>query len=317
MVVFGAVVDVDAVEVVVGAVVVVVVVVFGVVDVVVVDPVEPVPVLPPPPPPPVVVVVVPVVAVPEAKVVPDPVPEPVPDPVPEPVPEPVPVPVPEPVPDPTPVPVPVPDPVPAVVVVVVVGFVVVVEAVVVVVGGVVVVVVGVVVVVVGFVVVVEAVVVEVVVDVVVVGVVVVGTTTGGGGKLAMALTWDAGPRSVTSNVFALIDRFFENVAADQRLFDAGIETFTVMLGVVSRIGLGSTVTVAPVIPPIFITLFAIACASATVAPGTMAARAASYDALSARCLIICNLANSIPPRNKTNTIGSMNAISTLCAPRRR
>jgi hypothetical protein len=225
------------------------------------------------------------------------------------------------------------------VVVAVVGFVVVVEAVVVVVGGVVVVVVGVVVVgvvvvvvgvvgfvvvavvvvvgvvvvVVGFVVVVEA----VVVDVVVVGVVVVGTTTGGGGKLAMALTWDAGPRSVTSNVFALIDRFFENVAADQRLFDAGIETFTVMLGVVSRIGLGETVTVAPVIPPIFITLFAIACASATVAPGTMTARAASYDALSARCLIICNLANSIPPRNKTNTIGSMNAISTLCAPRRR
>jgi hypothetical protein len=114
-----------------------------------------------------------------------------------------------------------------------------------------------------------------------------------------------------------MERFLENVAADQRLFDAGTETLTEILCVVSKIGLGETVTVAPEIPPIFITLLAIACASATVAPGTMTARAASYEALSARCLIICNLANSIPPRNNTNTIGSINAISTLWAPRRR
>ncbi|MFO0011505.1 MAG: hypothetical protein ACK553_02080 [Planctomycetota bacterium] len=50
----------------------------------------------------------------------------------------------------------------------------------------------------------------------------------------------------------------------------------------SLIGFGVTVIFAPLIPAIFMMLFATASASATDAPGTMACRAASYEALSAR-----------------------------------
>lgn len=76
--------------------------------------------------------------------------------------------------------------------------------------------------------------------------------------------------------------YSHRVPAVHKLLFAGIKSFTLTVLVSSLIGFGVTVIFAPLIPAIFMMLFATASASATDAPGTIACRAASYEALSAR-----------------------------------
>lgn len=71
------------------------------------------------------------------------------------------------------------------------------------------------------------------------------------------------------------DKCLENVAAVHTLEEAGIETLTLTLFVDSKIGLGSTITLAPEIPAILRMSLATLSASAEVAPGTITHRAAS------------------------------------------
>jgi hypothetical protein len=73
----------------------------------------------------------------------------------------------------------------------------------------------------------------------------------------------------------LRDKPLENVAAVHTLDEVGIETLTLTLFVDSKIGLGSTITLAPEIPAILRMSLATLSASAKVAPGTITHRAAS------------------------------------------
>ncbi len=96
------------------------------------------------------------------------------------------------------------------------------------------------------------------------------------------MTWVIGPRSVMRVISAPTSTYSLNVAAVHMLFLAGICNLTLMIFVASVIGVGFTVIFTPVTPATRMMSLAIFSASATVAPGTMTCRAASYDALSAR-----------------------------------
>lgn len=123
-----------------------------------------------------------------------------------------------------------------------------------------------------------------------------------------------GERSVNRVVDELIVWPAVNFANPSAFPLAGRSTCTVTADVVSAMGDGETVTVAFVKPNLLKISFAACVASAFVAPGTMTALHASYEALSTTCLAMLMRVSSIAPNTSNSKTGNTKANSTVVAP---